>query len=269
MLNALSSKFKKVPADKAIDAGPVAMWGPVAAFLIVLLTYISQFLAPFFALGYIMLIGREQAFANESADTFTASTWFVFVLFVEVIAIGVLYAFLRARRIPFWKGVGMRLRDFRWRYLAYAFLGFLGYMALTFVFLLIAEHLPFLDADQKQAIGFDTANITSTGLLFAFASLVILPPIVEEMIFRGFLFGSLRGKWRFLWSALLTSVFFGGLHLMTAESGLLWIGAIDTFLLSMVLCYAREETGNIWTSIFIHAFKNGMAFALLFKQQLF
>jgi uncharacterized protein len=269
MLTALSFKFRKKTPESAIDAGPIVMWGPVAAFLIVVLTYVSQFFAPFLALGYITLVGREQAFAAGSTSTLTPQTWFVFVLLVEMIALGVLYTFLRARRISFWKGVGLRFQDFKLKYLGYATLGFLAYLSLAFAFLLVAQFLPFLDADQKQALGFETSNISQTGLLFAFASLVILPPIAEEMIFRGFLFGGLRAKYRFLWTALLTSVFFGGLHLMTAESGLLWIGAIDTFLLSLVLCYAREETGNIWTSIFIHALKNGMAFLLLFKTQLF
>lgn len=244
------------------------MWGPVAAFLIVLLTYVSQFVAPFLLAAYALLAGSDHTFTSE-AGKLTVETWFVFVLIVELLAIGVLFAFLRARRIPFGDGVGLRSRDFRLKYIGYAFLGFFSYVALTFIFLLIAQNVPFLNSDQKQAIGFETTGMTTTSLLFAFASLVILPPIAEEMIFRGFLFGSLRGKLRFLWSALLTSIFFGGLHLMTAEAGLLWIGAIDTFLLSLVLCYAREETGNIWTSIFVHGLKNGTAFLLLFKVQLF
>lgn len=241
----------------------------MAAFVIVLLTYASQFVAPFLALGYVMLVGQERAFANGGTDVLTPETWFVFVLLVEALALGVLYAFLRTRRMRFWEAVGLRLGAFRLKYLGYALAGFFAYLCLTVAFLFLAQHLPFLDTEQKQALGFETNNISTMGLLFAFASLVVLPPVVEEMIFRGFLFGSLRRKLRFIWTALMTSVLFGALHLMTGESGLLWIGAIDTFLLSMVLCYARETTGNIWTSIFIHAFKNGLAFMLLFKLQLF
>lgn len=272
MLNVSSSKpLKEATRTKggSGDAGTPTVWGPVAAFIIVILTYVSQFLAPLIGMVYISIIGKEHAFSTISSEKLTPETWFVLVLAIEVLALSVLYAFLRARRITFWQGVGLRFREFRLSYLAYAALGFLCYLALTFGALLIIQHLPFLDTTQAQAIGFETSDISSTGLFFAFASLVILPPLAEEMIFRGFLFGSLRRTARFIWASILTSLFFGALHLMTGESGLLWIAAIDTFLLSLVLCYAREVTGNIWTSIFIHALKNSMAFLLLFKLSLF
>ncbi|MEK7153780.1 MAG: CPBP family intramembrane glutamic endopeptidase, partial [Patescibacteria group bacterium] len=119
--------------------------------------------------------------------------------------------------------------------------------------------------EQEQALGF-TRGISGTGLVMAFVSLVILPPLAEEIIFRGFLYGTLRAnKVRAGVAILVTSLIFGSLHLFgAAEGGLLWIAFVDTFILSLVLCYFREQNGTIWASVGIHALKNGFVFLNLF-----
>ena len=45
---------------------------------------------------------------------------------------------------------------------------------------------------------------------------------------------------------------------------LLWVAALDTFTLSMVLCYLRQETDSLWPGILLHALKNCIAFITLF-----
>jgi membrane protease YdiL (CAAX protease family) len=45
---------------------------------------------------------------------------------------------------------------------------------------------------------------------------------------------------------------------------LLYIAAIDTFTLSLILVYLREKTGGLWSSMGLHAIKNGIAFVSLF-----
>jgi membrane protease YdiL (CAAX protease family) len=66
-------------------------------------------------------------------------------------------------------------------------------------------------------------------------------------------------------AALLTSAIFAAAHLPEGGSGgPLYIAAIDTFILSLVLIYLRIKTGNLWASITLHALKNGVAFVALF-----
>jgi membrane protease YdiL (CAAX protease family) len=58
---------------------------------------------------------------------------------------------------------------------------------------------------------------------------------------------------------------FGLPHLAQGgDAGPLWIAFIDTFILSMVLVWLREQTGNLWAGIVLHAIKNGIAFVSLF-----
>jgi membrane protease YdiL (CAAX protease family) len=122
-----------------------------------------------------------------------------------------------------------------------------------------------VDTDQEQAIGYENA-VSFFQLSLVFISLAVFPPVAEELLFRGFLFGGLRKKMTFVGAAVVTSIFFGALHLFTGMpgEGLIWIAAIDTFVLSMVLCYVREKTGAIWACIGIHAVKNSLAFLLYF-----
>jgi membrane protease YdiL (CAAX protease family) len=43
-----------------------------------------------------------------------------------------------------------------------------------------------------------------------------------------------------------------------------WAVALDTMVLSLMLCTLREYTGAIWAGVLVHAIKNGLAFYLLF-----
>lgn len=115
---------------------------------------------------------------------------------------------------------------------------------------------PWFDMDQAQDVGFDQISQRYEYIL-AFVSLVIIAPIAEEIIFRGYLYGKLK-KFVPIWiSILVTSIVFGAIHGA-------WNLAIDTFVLSIVLCLLREMTGNIWSSILLHMAKNGIAFYILF-----
>jgi hypothetical protein len=138
-------------------------------------------------------------------------------------------------------------------------------MGLFVIGLIIIDALFPINTNQEQALGF-TRGVDGMELAMAFVGLVILPPIAEEIIFRGFFYGTLRANKIRKWSAIIvTSVLFGALHLFgAADGGLLWIAFVDTFILSVVLCYFREKNGTLWASIGIHALKNGLVFLNLF-----
>ncbi|MGH9351096.1 MAG: lysostaphin resistance A-like protein, partial [Terriglobia bacterium] len=91
-------------------------------------------------------------------------------------------------------------------------------------------------------------------------------PLGEETLVRGYLYSGLRKYWRF-WPALLfTSLLFGAAHLEFGAGGpLVWAAAIDTFLLSVVLCYLRERTGALYAGILVHMLNNLIAFGVHFK----
>ena len=135
--------------------------------------------------------------------------------------------------------------------------GFIVYfLASALLIFLTTQLLPGFDVEQVQEIGFD--NIAQRHeYLMAFITLVIIAPVAEEALFRGYLYGHLRARIPIWLAMVITSAVFGAVH------GQLNV-AIDTFALSMIMCSLREVTGSIWAGILLHMLKNGLAFYLLF-----
>ncbi len=119
-------------------------------------------------------------------------------------------------------------------------------------------------SSQKQDLGFNgIQNGTENAL--AFISLVILPPLGEETLVRGYLYSGLRKVWRFWPALIVTSLFFGAAHLELGSGGpLVWAAALDTFLLSVVLVFLRERSGAIYSGILVHMLNNLIAFGVHF-----
>lgn len=144
-------------------------------------------------------------------------------------------------------------------------LGGIGMVALAFgayfitsgiVTALAGNYLPFVDLDQPQELGFEpTSEIVQLAIIFMM--LVVVAPVAEELIFRGFLFKAVREQLAFWPAAIIVSVLFGVAHGQ-------WNVGIDTFVLSLFLCGLREYTGSLWACILLHVAKNLLAFTLLF-----
>jgi len=135
--------------------------------------------------------------------------------------------------------------------------GLIIYLILSSSLILLATHvLPGFDVNQVQDTGFKQLSHRYEYIL-AFTTLVVIAPLAEEILLRGYLYGKLK-KFVPVWVAILaTSLLFGFLH---GDLNLV----IDTFSLSVVLCLLRESTGSIWASILLHMTKNGIAFYILF-----
>ena len=248
----------EVPTDKAAKN-----FGPVSALLVTLLAFLgSQLLAGIIIGAFISISGRD---VETVLKSLTESTFgeFLFILTVEVFALAILYWFIKWRGITF-KEIGLG-RGPQWRDVGLALACFGVYFVLAAITLAIVNMvLPDVNLDQEQQIGFESAE-SAGALALVFISLVILPPITEEIMIRGFLYSGLRRKYTRLISALLASVVFGIAHLqLGAGAPPLYVAAIDTFVLSMVLIGLREVTGSLWAGMMVHAAKNGLAFVALF-----
>lgn len=152
---------------------------------------------------------------------------------------------LGLERLPDWKDIGL------------APAGFVIYFIVSALAMIVVGKLfPVIDLEQVQDVGFDSLSQRYEYVL-AFFTLVVLAPIAEEILFRGYLYGKLRRAVP-TWAAILvTSLVFGFVHLQ-------WNVGIDVFILSIVLCCLREVTGSISAGILLHMLKNGVAFYFLF-----
>lgn len=238
------------------------LYGPQATVAITVFIYFASQVVAGVLIGIVPLIKHWSVEQTLSWIQNNAWATFAFVAILEAATLYLLHLFLKYRTLNF-KYIGFNRPQAK--HIAYALGGFAVYFVLYIVGIIVAKALvPSLDLEQKQEIGFDTAT-KGMELLPIFVSLVILPPITEEIVARGFLFGGLRTKLPFVSTTLITSALFAIAHLGKASDGLLWAAAIDTFILSLVLCYLREKTGSLWPSIVVHALKNGLAFVVLFN----
>jgi membrane protease YdiL (CAAX protease family) len=97
--------------------------------------------------------------------------------------------------------------------------------------------------------------ITALSVGITVLTLVVLGPIVEEVVFRGLLFGALARPLGVILSALVSAVLFGAGHgdlvLFPSLAALGFIGAL-----------AYAATGNLAVAVLLHAINN--AFGALF-----
>jgi membrane protease YdiL (CAAX protease family) len=138
-----------------------------------------------------------------------------------------------------------------------------------FIFLIIISQIlvqfyPDLNKG-KQDVGFNNLH-NNLDIFIAFAALVILPPIGEEILVRGYLFSGLRQRLRFLPAMIITSLIFGAAHLQTGSGpGVLWAAGLNTFVLSVVLVYLRQSTGALYAGMLVHMVNNLIAFGVYFR----
>jgi membrane protease YdiL (CAAX protease family) len=236
-------------------------WTPLEAISITLATYFGgQLIGSLMVYLPLAIAGWD---SQKATDWFDSSTFgqFVLILAIEAITVGLIYLFIKRRGASF-KTLGLRKPQFT--DLGYALLGFAAYFLLYVGVAIAAKNLlPGLDVDQEQQIGFESATGAQLGLVFV--SLVLLPPVVEEILMRGFLYGGLKKSLPKVWAVVITSGLFAVAHLQFGSGEpLLWIAAIDTFVLSLVLIYLRDKTNGLWAPIGLHMIKNFVAFMALF-----
>ncbi|UTF61302.1 CPBP family intramembrane glutamic endopeptidase [Gilvimarinus sp. DA14] len=101
----------------------------------------------------------------------------------------------------------------------------------------------------------------SKNLLMSFV-IIFLAPVLEELVFRGYLFKAWRRSWLgFSGTLLLTSTLFVLLHVGQYHPLVL----LQLFVLALMLGVARERTGSVITPWLIHTVNNTFAvIALVF-----
>ena len=95
---------------------------------------------------------------------------------------------------------------------------------------------------------------------------VFIAPVVEETLFRGVVFGSLRKKSRVLAyaaSIVLFSLYHVWQYAVVFADARLLLWAVQYIPVSAALAWSYERTGTVWTSIFVHMIINAMAFAVM------
>ena len=178
-------------------------------------------------------------------DVFLKLLFWTFIGNIIVVFIAVILA--KIRPVSVWKQFGFYKIDFKKWFL----LVFGGWISVI-VFCVIYEWiLKLFGIDMEgQMIAQELQKYKNIGsIIFLILIVGFIMPIVEELIFRGVLYQALRSKLSALFSILISSIIFAGIH-----------GDIKYFvpiLVTGIVCsYAFEKTKSIYTPIGIHVLNN-------------
>ena len=175
---------------------------------------------------------------------------------VELIAYAVtlsfMYAVVRSRGLPFWRTV-------RWRWVPGISL-YIPLGVLLSVAVVLATAL--LPIPKQLPIEKYFADPAGTWMLAIFG--VTIAPIMEELLFRGFLYPALARPLGVRWSVAITSAAFAFIH--SSQLANAWAPLLLLFVVGLVLTMVRVRTGSVLPGVFLHAAYNFTLFAELFFQ---
>ncbi len=207
-------------------------------------------------LQYLLAFIALRIFDRELLTSPVGITVFTAVVYAVTLAIVVLLPPLIYKK---WKTtreeIGLRELP-TWTDIGLAPIGYIVMLILSGIATAAFSFFPWFDADQAQQTGY-SYYLDGPDRIVAFIALVVVAPIVEEIIFRGWLYGKLRKKFIMPVAILLVSILFGIVHLQ-------WNVGVNVFATSIVLCLMREITGTVYSGIILHMLKNGIAFFLLY-----
>ena len=152
-----------------------------------------------------------------------------------------------------------QVRQFPGRFFAAVGIGFAIYYFGTVLMTILVQLVePGLENINDNALG----GLAEHGMILMIIYTVLLVPTVEELMFRGLIFSSIRPRSRF-WAYAVSMVAFSLMHVLA------YVGSypLRTLLLcflqylpaSFGLAWALEYSGSIWASIGVHTIANLVA----------
>ena len=241
---------------------------------LMLVSYVLLEIAPLAPLAlYKFTVHLLGSFAPSIPEYLHAHKQFVSAALEEVLyltAFGSAIGFLKMRFFP---GTSIReltnatfgsLRGKFWSCIGTAVLGL---AAATVINALTYQFLPLPTPDSPA--GDFAMKLTGPAFMIFAVGAIVIAPICEELLCRGFLFNMLRGslrrnmqsKWALriadAGAVLLSGAFFAGMHgTLTGFPGL--------FITGCVLAVVYQRRNTLYASIFMHSMNNIMATIALY-----
>lgn len=147
-----------------------------------------------------------------------------------------------------------------WADIGLAPVGYAVYFLLATGMVAILMNFPWFNTEEKQELVYET-TVYGWDRIIAFISYVVIAPIAEETIFRGWLYGKLRERFSenmSKWGGMILAVFLVSLAFAVVHQTV--VVGVCVFILSIILCGLREITGTIYAGILVHMIVNGVAF---------
>ena len=253
---AAAEKWAGLPEDLRAPWG----WGGVGIFVAVAA---GGFLVISVVLGIALGVLSAAGWSVKVADLNTYPLKAVLLTVIQTLWFGLLmlflFFFIRVRyESPFWKTIGWRaLRSSTVPPAAGALLAVLGGVGLAVVVWVLNF---FVKTKTKLPIEEFFQDRQSALLLMGMA--VLLAPLVEETIFRGYLYPVLARSLGVAGGVVVTGMLFGLMHAPQLRGG---TGQIALLVgVGIVLTWVRAKTGTVLASFLVHLSYNSFFFLGLY-----
>jgi membrane protease YdiL (CAAX protease family) len=231
--------------------GEHATWGPIEAVIVGVVGYLVG--------GVVGALIANPADPNN----LTGVQFAIIGLMTDLGLLGGVVLWLRARHrsaIPAVRFDPTRPLDavagFLWGLAIYALVVFgVGSAVVWFVRSILGY-----EPSQPQQL---PTNIHGAGLVLTGFLLLVTAPAAEELFFRGFLFRSLRERFRFWPAALLSAIPFGLVHWQQAPWQDNLILVVPLAVVGVCLAALYERRGNLLANIAGHAAFNLVGFVII------
>ncbi len=156
------------------------------------------------------------------------------------------------RDMPFWRSLGWRKLNANpttgtgngWMYF-FSGCGLAIFVALASYNMKDTDHLPIQEIFKNRS-----------GAMLLMAMAVLVAPLVEETVFRGYLYPLFAKSLGVLPGILITGVLFGLMH--GSQLGWTWRLVLLLTLVGVIFTFARARTGTVLASFLLHLGYNSM-----------
>jgi membrane protease YdiL (CAAX protease family) len=208
-----------------------------------------------------LLVGMPYSASGKAADvqSFALTIALVWAL-GTVLGLFVPLWLLVQGRLPEAQRLGIRLPQ-RGKEFVWGFLAFLTFPALVFIGISLTSLIRKFNPLETNPVFAGALSSTSPAeWILLFVVVCVLGPVVEEFLFRGLLYRSLRDLWKPLPAMAIGGVFFSVIHpsIMTL---------LPLAFLGMVLAYLYERTSSLVPGMVAHGLYNTSTLAAVFWLQ--
>lgn len=128
---------------------------------------------------------------------------------------------------------------------------------------IISEILSPLLGGMKNPQGCNISQAFGADPYLAVISIAVIAPVVEEVVFRGFIYGGLRRKWGVSLSVVVSSLVFALAHSFSVGGSILLLGP-SLFIAGVALALVYERSRSLVPGMVLHASFNLIAVVAIF-----
>ena len=191
------------------------------------------------------LLGQQ--IENSLAGVVTNHSFLAGHIIAAAIVIPIFYLIASASNAR-GRPIFLYFRPLKGRHILTALKYFGFYMLPTMAIILLFS---WLGMDFRTGLTEGSELILPSEILLAFVSTTLVAPVLEEIVFRGYLFTKLRQRHGFWVSFLISGSIFAFAHI-----GYSPVALLSVFIAAYFMSRGFEKTRNLWTPIIIHFLHN-------------